>query len=68
MHEIYTVVLEKENIQWKLAQLVLLVTMVISSEIRPLEVSENYHLVYHHAEKLSFIGILAYPKMFFNAT
>jgi hypothetical protein len=25
--------------------------------------SENYHLVYHHAEKLRFIGILAYPKM-----
>jgi hypothetical protein len=25
--------------------------------------SENYHLVYHHAEKLRFIGILAYPKI-----
>ena len=25
--------------------------------------SENYDLVYHHAEKLRFIGILAYPKM-----
>ena len=24
--------------------------------------SENYHLVYHDAEKLRFIGILAYPK------
>ena len=23
--------------------------------------SENYDLVYHHAEKLRFIGILAYP-------
>ena len=26
--------------------------------------SENYHLVYHHAEKLRFIGILAYPKIY----
>ena len=26
--------------------------------------SENYHLVYHHAKKLRFIGILAYPKMY----
>ena len=24
---------------------------------------ENYDLVYHHAEKLRFIGILAYPKL-----
>ena len=27
--------------------------------------SENYDLVYHHAEKLRFIGILAYPKKMF---
>ena len=26
--------------------------------------SENYQLVYHDAEKLRFIGILAYPKSF----
>ena len=26
-------------------------------------ISGNYHLVYHHAEKLRFIGILAYPKI-----
>jgi hypothetical protein len=26
-------------------------------------ISENYQLVYHHAEKLRFIGILAYPKI-----
>ena len=25
--------------------------------------SEIYDLVYHHAEKLRFIGILAYPKI-----
>ena len=25
--------------------------------------SENYDLVYHYAEKLRFIGILAYPKI-----
>ena len=25
-------------------------------------ISENYDLVYYHAEKLRFIGILAYPK------
>ena len=25
--------------------------------------SENYDLVYHHAEKWRFIGILAYPKI-----
>ena len=25
--------------------------------------SGNYDLVYHHAEKLRFIGILAYPKI-----
>ena len=24
--------------------------------------SEKYYLIYHHAEKLRFIGILAYPK------
>ena len=29
----------------------------------PWIIAENYHLVYHHAEKLRFIGILAYPKM-----
>ena len=36
----------------------------------PRIMSGNYHLVYHHlvyhddAEKLRFIGILAYPKKF----
>ena len=28
--------------------------------------SENYDLVYHHAEKLRFIGILAYLKTMLN--
>ena len=25
-------------------------------------ISENYQLVYHHAENVRFIGILTYPK------
>ena len=29
--------------------------------------SENYYLVYHHAENLRFIGILAYPKIEFES-
>ena len=26
-------------------------------------ITENYHLVYHHAKTLRFIGILSYPKI-----
>ena len=39
----------------------------LSSENYERELSfENYHLVYHHAEKLRFIGILAYLKIGLN--
>ena len=30
--------------------------------------SENYHLVYHHAEKWRFIGILAHPNIILTCT
>ena len=46
--------LSSENYEWEL-----------SSENYEWELSSwNYDLVYHHAEKLRFIGILAYPKTF----
>ena len=45
--------LSHENYEWEL-----------SSENYEWELSsENYHLVYHHPEKLRFIGILASPKI-----
>ena len=45
-----------ENYPW--------IILELSSENYQWELSsDNYHLIYHHAEKLRFIGILPYPKI-----